>query len=101
MKLRTRIILGILTAALVPLLVTLWIVGSASTDELNQQSVLRLTQAADYVEQVIESERVEALQYLTLLGENPLLDSINGFNALQNIHGTFYIYGNDKLKSIQ
>lgn len=87
MKLRNKIILALLITALVPLFTTLWLTNRVADEQLEQQSLLRSTQISELVVQALASDAVEALNYTTLLGENPLLvnalysSSLSGDNS--------------------
>ncbi len=73
MKLRSKILVGLISVGVLPLIVSFWIIGGMASHELSNQMIERAGFAADFVEQTTLSISAESLTLITMQASNPFL----------------------------
>jgi len=73
MKLRSKMLLALVSVSVVPLVIALWIVGGIVANELEIQMEVRARDAANFIEQTTTKASSEDLTLVQMLAGNPLL----------------------------
>ncbi|MDT8443142.1 MAG: methyl-accepting chemotaxis protein [Desulfuromonadales bacterium] len=73
MKLRSKILFALVSVGVIPLVVSLWVIGGTVADELEVQTQARLHDSAKFVEQATTNIAAENLRLLQMLAGNPFL----------------------------
>ncbi len=73
MKLRSKILLALVSVSVIPLVVSLWVVGSMVASEFEAQMETRAQNSANFVEQVTSSTSSENLVLIKMLASNPYI----------------------------
>ena len=87
MRLRSKILLALVSVGVIPLLLSLWVVGGLVADELDLQMQGRINDSANFVEQTTARISTENLTMVQMLAANPFMvnavysASLSGGNA--------------------
>ncbi|MBW2511117.1 MAG: hypothetical protein JRE01_03685, partial [Deltaproteobacteria bacterium] len=73
MKLRSKILLALISVGVIPLVVALWVVGGMVASELELQVQMRNQDSANFIEQATTKTSSGDLALVTLLSSNPFL----------------------------
>ncbi len=73
MKLRSKILFALVSVGVIPLVLSLWVVGGMVADELEVQTQARLHDSANFVEQTTTNISAESLKLLQMLAGNPFM----------------------------
>ena len=73
MKLRSKILLALISVGVIPLVVALWVVNGMVASELELQVQMRNQDSANFIEQATTKTSSDDLALVTLLSGNPLL----------------------------
>ncbi|MDH3454226.1 MAG: methyl-accepting chemotaxis protein [Desulfuromonadales bacterium] len=73
MRLRSKILLALVSVGVIPLLLSLWVIGGLVADELEVQMQGRIHDAANFVEQTTASISTENLTLVQMLASNPFM----------------------------
>ena len=73
MKLRSKILLALVSVGVVPLVISLWVVGGIVASELEVQTQVRAQDAANFIEQTTTSASTENLTLVKMLASNPFM----------------------------
>jgi methyl-accepting chemotaxis protein len=73
MKLRSKILLSLVSVSVIPLVAALWFAGGMATGELEKQMQSQLRRQAIYLQQSTTISSSENLNYITLTAQSPLL----------------------------
>ena len=87
MKLRSKILIALVSVGVIPLVLSLWIIGGMVAEELEVQMQARVHGSANFVEQAATSRSAENLMLVQMLAGNPFMinavysASLSGDNA--------------------
>ena len=73
MKLRSKILLALVSISVFPLVIALWVVGGMVASELESQVQLRSLDTASFIEQTTSRASTDDLKMVELLSGNPFL----------------------------
>ena len=73
MKLRSKILLALISVGVIPLVVALWVVGGMVASELEVQVQVRAQDSANVIEQTTTKTSSDDLALVALLSGNPFL----------------------------
>ncbi len=73
MKLRSKILLALVSVSVVPLVVSLWLAGSMVTEELDTQLQVRAQDSANFIEQTTTGASTENLLLVKMIASNPFM----------------------------
>jgi methyl-accepting chemotaxis protein len=73
MKLRSKILLALVSVGVVPLVISLWVVGGMVTEELEVQVQVRAQDGANFIEQATTKASSENLILVEMMSSNPFL----------------------------
>ena len=87
MKLRSKILIALVSVGVIPLVLSLWMIGGMVAEELEVQIQARVHDSANFVEQAATSTSAENLTLVQMLAGNPFMinavysASLSGDNA--------------------
>ena len=73
MKLRSKILLALISVGVIPLVIALWVVGDMVASELEVQVQVRAHDSANFIEQTTTKTSSDDLALVALLSSNPFL----------------------------
>ncbi len=73
MKLRSKILVALIVVGVLPLIVSLWIVGGVVSGELEQEMEARARFSSIFISQITTNTSTENLQLIELLSANPFM----------------------------
>ena len=73
MKLKSKILLALISISVIPLVIALWVVGGMVASELELQVQVRSQDSANFIEQTTSRASSDDLKMVTLLSGNPFL----------------------------
>ncbi len=73
MKLRSKILFALVSVGVVPLVISLWVVGGIVSNELEIQTQVRAQDSANFIEQITTSASTENLTLVKMLASNPFM----------------------------
>ncbi len=73
MNLRIKILLALISVSIIPLIISLWVVGGIVSDELETQMNVRAQDSANFIEQTTIKTSSEDLVLVEILAANPFL----------------------------
>lgn len=83
MRLRFKILFALIAVSIVPLVISLWIAGKMSLEELEGQQTAKVNRAAIFLQQTITNSSMENLKYAKLMAGNPF--TVNAvYSAVQS-----------------
>ncbi len=83
MRLRFKILFALIAVSIVPLVISLWIAGKMSLEELEGQQTAKVNRAAIFLQQTITNSSMENLKYVKLMAGNPF--TVNAvYSAVQS-----------------
>jgi methyl-accepting chemotaxis protein len=72
MRLRFKILFALIIVSIVPVVISLWIAGGMSVNELEGQQAAKVERASIFLQQTTTNSSKENLGYIKLLASNPL-----------------------------
>lgn len=73
MKLRSKILLALVSVGVIPLVVSLWVIGGLVADESEMQTLARVHDSANFIRQTRTGISTENLTLVQMLASNPFL----------------------------
>ncbi len=73
MKLRSKILLALVSVGVLPLVISLWVVGGIVSSELEGQTQVRAQDSANFIEQTTTNTSAENLTLVKMLASNPFM----------------------------
>ena len=73
MKLRSKILLALISISVIPLVIALWVVGGMVASELELQVQVRSQDSANFIEKTTSRVSSDDLEMVALLSGNPFL----------------------------
>lgn len=73
MRLRSKILLALVSVGVVPLVIALWVVGGMVLDEMEAQTAVRSSDSVVFVEQTTAQMSAEELRLIEIIAKSPLL----------------------------
>jgi methyl-accepting chemotaxis protein len=76
MKLRSKILLALVSVGVIPLIIALWVVGGMVANDLETQMQIRAQDSANFIEQTTTKASTENLTLVQMVASNPFM--VNG-----------------------
>jgi methyl-accepting chemotaxis protein len=73
MKLRFKILLALISVSVIPLVISLWVIGGMVSGKLEDQVQIRSQDAANFIEQITTKTSADDLTMVEIIARNPLL----------------------------
>ncbi|MBE0575401.1 MAG: HAMP domain-containing protein [Desulfuromonadales bacterium] len=73
MKLRSKILLALVSVGVIPLMLSLWVIGGMVADELEAQLQARVYDSANFIKQTTSGSSIEKETLVQMLAGNPFL----------------------------